>query len=80
MADPRGRELCMCLCMPCMYTFGRVAVMKIKTTKINSEGLLRSFTNFSTPENYQPYDSTHGSASIYLDMASDLSFSSLRYW
>ena len=63
-----------------IHMLGQVAVMKIKTTKINSEGLLQSFTNFSTPENYQPYSSTHGSASIYLDMASDLSFSSLRYW
>ena len=28
---------------------------KIKTTRINSEGLLRLFTNFSTPENYPLY-------------------------
>ena len=28
---------------------------KIKTTKINSEGLLRLFTKFSTPENYPLY-------------------------
>ena len=34
---------------------GRVEVTKIKTTKINSEGLLQHFTKFSTPENYQPY-------------------------
>ena len=28
---------------------------KIKTTKFNSEGLLRLFTKFSTPENYPLY-------------------------
>ena len=31
---------------------------KIKTTKINSEGLLRLFTKFSTPENYLLYGNT----------------------
>ena len=36
----------------------QVAVTKIKTTKISSEGLLRLFTKFSTPENYQPYGIT----------------------
>ena len=28
---------------------------KIKTTKINSDGFLRLFTKFSTPENYPLY-------------------------
>ena len=36
-------------------SFARVAVMKIKITKINSEGLFRLFTKFSTLENYPPY-------------------------
>ena len=36
-------------------SFARVAVTKIKTTKINSEGLFPLFTKFSTPENYPPY-------------------------
>ena len=36
-------------------SFILVAVTKIKTTEINSEGLLQLFTKFSTPENYQPY-------------------------
>ena len=36
---------------PCPW----IAVVKFKTTKINSEGFLWFSTKFSTPENYPPY-------------------------
>ena len=42
------RRTCMCTRIQCTLT-------KIKTTKINSDGLLLLFTKFSTPENYPLY-------------------------
>ena len=39
-------------------SFVRVAVTKIKITKINSEGCFWLFTKFSTRENYLPYGIT----------------------
>ena len=44
----------------------RLAVTKIKTMKINSEGLFRLFTKFSTLENYPPYG-TWQLASVVID-------------
>ena len=66
----RGRGACTCMrTAPCAITSSGLARRrlyitvagtglvdtKIKTTKINSEGLLRLFTKFSTPENYPLY-------------------------
>ena len=38
-----------------LYELYQVAIMKVKTIKINSKGLVRPFTKVSTPEYYPPY-------------------------
>ena len=72
-AHGRSAEGRVCVCALCAITSSRLAWrrllrspvpvwyiyrdMKIKTTKINSEGLLRLFMKFSIPENYPLYGS-----------------------
>ena len=41
------------------HTPGLVAILKFKTKKINSEGLLLLSTKISAPENYPPYSIRH---------------------
>ena len=47
-------------------------VMKIKTTKINSEGLFRLFMKFSTPKNYPLYGIIQ-TRSLFMCITSNLS-------